>query len=103
MEEILSRLELIKYVQTHWSLIYDLFECTFKLKAVSRFNHTVALPLLMSDQAITKFINLANDSPQVPDLQKKSYANFRLTSNEWANLALLHDILKVLTTACNLI
>lgn len=83
--------------------MYDLLERAFKLKAVSQFNHTVALPLLMSNQAITKFINLADDSPQVPDLQKKSYADFRLTSDEWANLALLRDILKVLTTACNLV
>jgi hypothetical protein len=57
----------------------------------------------MSDQAITKFINLADDSPQVPDLQKKSYADFRLSSDEWANLELLRDILKVLTTITDLV
>jgi hypothetical protein len=63
----------------------------------------VALSLLTSDQAITKFINLADDSPQVPDLQKKSYADFRLSSDEWANLELLRDILKVLTTTTDLV
>jgi hypothetical protein len=63
----------------------------------------MAIPLLMSDQAITKFINLADDSPQVPDLQRKSYADFRLTSDEWANLELLRDILKVMLTTCDLV
>ena len=46
-------------------------------------------------QGITKFINLADESPLVPNLQRKSYADFRLTHKEWSRLDLLHQILKV--------
>ena len=53
----------------------------------------------MSDQGITKFINLADESTQVPNLQRKTYADFRLTQNEWARLDLLHQILKHPTLA----
>jgi hypothetical protein len=53
----------------------------------------------MSDQGITKFVQLADDSPQVPKLQKKRYADFKLTPNEWTNLDLLRKILKVLILA----
>ena len=53
----------------------------------------------MSDQGITKFINLADESTQVPNLQRKMYANFRLTQNEWARLDLLRQILKHPTLA----
>ncbi|KAN0130476.1 Ribonuclease H-like domain containing protein [Lactarius tabidus] len=76
-EEGLPHLELIKYVCTHWSSMYNLLECAFLLKL-----------------GITKFIQLADDSAQVPKLQKKSYANYRLASNEWTNLDLLHQILR---------
>ncbi|KAF8269644.1 hypothetical protein EI94DRAFT_1798926 [Lactarius quietus] len=37
---------------------------------------------------------LADDSAQVPKLQKKNYANYRLTSTEWHNLDLLCQVLK---------
>ena len=46
-----------------------------------------------------KFINLAEESLQVPNLQRKSYANFRLTHKEWARLDLLCQILKHPTLA----
>lgn len=40
-------------------------------------------------------MQLADDSTQVPKLQKKCYADYWLTSNEWKNLDLLRQILKV--------
>jgi endonuclease IV len=49
---------------------------------------------VITDQGITKFINLADESPQVPNLQRKTYADFRLTQKEWAMLDLLRQILK---------
>ena len=49
----------------------------------------------MKVQGITKFIQLTNNSTQVPTLQKKCYADYRLTPTEWTNLDLLHQILKV--------
>jgi hypothetical protein len=51
----------------------------------------------MNHQGITKFIQLADESTQVPDLQKKSYSDYRLTPEEWTNLDLLRQVLKVLT------
>ena len=51
----------------------------------------------MMVQGIMKFIQLADDSTQVPNLQKKCYANYRLTATEWTNLDLLCQILKVST------
>ncbi|KAN0138441.1 Ribonuclease H-like domain containing protein [Lactarius tabidus] len=50
------------------------------------------------NQGITKFIQLADDSSQVPKLSKKFYADYRQTPSEWANLGLLHQILKVFTS-----
>ena len=50
-----------------------------------------------------KFINLADDSRQVPKLQRKTYADFKLTSGEWDNLDLLHNVLKVLETSHDLL
>lgn len=80
--------------------MYDLLERAFKLQAVS-----VSLFLskrsqrswltLLNDQGIIKFIQLADDSAQVPNLHKKYYADFKLTPNEWNNLDLLRQILKV--------
>ena len=49
----------------------------------------------MSKQGIMKFIQLADDSAQVPKLQKKFYANYKLTSIKWTNLDLLCQILRV--------
>ena len=54
-------------------------------------------------QAIMKFINLADDSRQVPKLQRKTYADFKLTSGEWDNLDLLRNVLKVLETSHDLL
>jgi hypothetical protein len=51
----------------------------------------------MNDQGITKFVQLADDSAQVPKLQKKRYADYKFTSNEWTNLDLHHQVLKVWT------
>ena len=51
----------------------------------------------MMVQGIMKFIQLADDSTQVPNLQKKCYADYRLTPTEWTNLDLLCQILKVST------
>ena len=50
----------------------------------------------MSNQGIEKFINLADESMLVPNLQRRDYADFRLTQKEWTRLDLLHQILKVL-------
>ncbi|KAF8258738.1 ribonuclease H-like domain-containing protein [Lactarius quietus] len=76
-DEGLPHLELIKYVWMRWSSMYDLLKRAF-----------------LSKLGITKFIQLANDSTQVPKLQKKMYKDYKLMSNEWTNLDLLRQVLK---------
>jgi hypothetical protein len=79
--------------------MYDLLKRAFLLRAVSAvtLHHFLSSSLLMDNQGITKFVQLADDSTQVPKLQKKRYADFKLTPNEWSNLDLLRQILKVPT------
>lgn len=98
-EEGLPRLELVKYVRTRWSSMYDLLERAFKLQMV----YFLYLIVVVSHyyQGIIKFIQLADDSSQVPNLQKKTYADFKLSPNEWTNLELLRQILKVSISRAN--
>ena len=100
-EEGLPCLELIKYVWMRWSSMYDSLERALLLKGVSSL---ISLPssFLMSIQGITKFIQLIDNSTQVPTLQKKCYTDYRLSPNEWTKLGLLHQILKVRTTSHDL-
>ena len=44
-----------------------------------------------------KFIATADDCAQVPNLRKKAYADYKLSVDEWSNLDLLREILKVQT------
>jgi hypothetical protein len=44
-------------------------------------------------------VQLADDSDKVPDLQRKSYADFRLNRKEWERLELMHEVLQV-STSC---
>jgi len=46
-------------------------------------------------QGVNRFIQLANDSDEVPKLQGKSYAGFKLSSQEWAKMELMRDVLQV--------
>ena len=58
--------------------------------------------LLMNNQGITKFIRLADDSMQVPKLQKKMYKDYKFMSSEWTNLDLLRQVLMVWPLSCPL-
>lgn len=44
---------------------------------------------------MNRFIQLADDSDEVPNLQGKSYGTFKLSAEEWKNLELMHDVLQV--------
>ncbi|KIK05961.1 hypothetical protein K443DRAFT_90372, partial [Laccaria amethystina LaAM-08-1] len=48
------------------------------------------LPL---QDAINQFVLLTDDSESVPDLQGKSYSDFRLSKQDWQNIELVHEIL----------
>jgi hypothetical protein len=80
--------------------MYNLLKCAFLLRAV-RVSSLLPSSLLMKGQGVTKFVQLADDSSQVPKLQKKSYADYRLTPTKWTKLGLLHQILKV-SSSCDL-
>jgi hypothetical protein len=45
-------------------------------------------------QAVNRFVQLADDSDKVPDLQGKSYADFHLNRKEWERLELMHEVLQ---------
>jgi hypothetical protein len=80
--------------------MYDLLEHAFLSKVV-RVSSLLPSSLLMKGQGVTKFVQLADDSSQVPKLQNKSYADYRLTPTKWIKLGLLHQILKV-SSSCDL-
>ncbi|PBK88621.1 hypothetical protein ARMGADRAFT_937126, partial [Armillaria gallica] len=50
-------------------------------------------PLQLLKWAINKFCALADDSPKVPNLKKKKYANFKILPEEWKLLALIMEVL----------
>ena len=45
-------------------------------------------------QAVNRFIQLADISDDVPDLQKKKYMDFRLSKSEWEKMKLMHEVLQ---------
>src|SRR6201996_5567767 len=46
-------------------------------------------------QAVNHFVQGTNDSDKVPDLQGKSYLDFKLTKKDWEKLKLMHEVLRV--------
>jgi hypothetical protein len=74
----LPELELTQWIRTHWASLCN---------ALDRF--------LQLQAAVTRFIQLADDSEEVPALVGKSYADYRLGKKDWAQLALIHEVLKV--------
>ncbi|KAG8919262.1 hypothetical protein FRC02_001783 [Tulasnella sp. 418] len=50
--------------------------------------------LLLLKKGVNLFINLADESDKVPKLSKKLYSDFRLSSQEWATLKLIHEVLE---------
>jgi hypothetical protein len=49
----------------------------------------------MINQGINRFVQLADDSEEVPNLKKKSYSDFKLTRNDWDKITLMHKVLRV--------
>ncbi|KAG1875359.1 hypothetical protein C8R48DRAFT_592907, partial [Suillus tomentosus] len=43
---------------------------------------------------VNRFIQLADDSDEVPKLHGKSYSDFKLSGHEWSKLELMRDILQ---------
>jgi len=81
-EEDLPTLELLQWVRTRWA---SLFKC------LERF---IALR-----PAVTRFTNLADESPEVPKLRNKKYQDFKLDRADWKRLQLVYNVLKEPATA----
>ncbi|KAG2064122.1 hypothetical protein BDR04DRAFT_1122806 [Suillus decipiens] len=45
-------------------------------------------------KGVNRFIQLVDDSDEVPNLQGKSYGAFKLSAKEWKKLELMHDMLQ---------
>ncbi|KAG1812884.1 uncharacterized protein BJ212DRAFT_1207387, partial [Suillus subaureus] len=45
-------------------------------------------------QGVNRFIQLADDSDEVLNLQGKSYGAFKLSAEEWKKLELMHNVLQ---------
>jgi hypothetical protein len=74
----LEQLELTQWVRTRWASLYKTLDCLLKLQP-----------------AVTRFIQLADDSEEVPTLKGKSYADFWLGKRDWERLTLIHEVLQV--------
>ena len=44
---------------------------------------------------MNRFIQLADDSDEVPELREKKYQDFRISRSEWTKLELMHEVLQV--------
>jgi hypothetical protein len=53
------------------------------------------LILICKSQGVNRFIQLADDSDEVPDLKGKAYAAFKLPSQGWSKMELMQDVLQV--------
>ena len=87
-------LELILYVRTRWSSMFDCLDRALTLQMVHTYRAWQG-SVLIHTQAVTCFAQLADDSEEVPPLHNKKYSWWRLSKVEWDGLKLVHEVLKV--------
>jgi len=87
-------LELILYVRTRWSSMYNCLDRAIALQTVRTYRPWKD-SILIHSQAVTRFAQLADDSEEVPPLRNKKYSWWRLSKVEWDGLKLMHEVLKV--------
>ena len=46
-------------------------------------------------QGISRFVQLTDDSEEVPKLKNKMYSDFELSRDDWDRLSLMHEVLHV--------
>lgn len=87
-------LQLILWIRTRWASLYAFLNRLLILRKVSQsFNGCTSL--IFRDQGINHFVQLADDSNEVPNLKGKSYSDFRLQKSDWARIVLMHEVLQV--------
>ena len=93
-ETDVPELELVQFVRTCWASMFTFLERLLKLQKVRA-------PLQSKDvtlnhlQAIIRFVQLADESDEVPTLRNKKYSDYRLSKLEWDKLKLMHEVLRV--------
>ncbi|KAF5380029.1 hypothetical protein D9615_006171 [Tricholomella constricta] len=70
-------LQLLLWIRTRWASMYSFLD-----------------RMLTVRKAINHFVQLADDSDEVPTLRRKSYTDFRLGKQDWRKLELMHEVLK---------
>jgi hypothetical protein len=86
--------DLMLFVRTCWASMFACLEWALKLRPVCSYIVCQYIVLIHA-QAIARFMQLADDSDEVPALHKKKYIQFRLSKDEWELLKLLHEVIKV--------
>ena len=86
--------DLMLFVRTRWASMFACLERALMLKLVCSYTASQDL-VLIHPQAITRFTQLADDSDEVPALRNKKYSWFRISKDEWEQLKLLHEVMKV--------
>ena len=88
--------ELLKWIRTRWASLFKMLEQVICLRKVRTILNAHWQDLFDSGcQGVNRFMQLADDSDEVPDLQKKTYSAFKLTAQEWSSMELIRDVLKV--------
>ncbi|KAF8200467.1 hypothetical protein K438DRAFT_1758694 [Mycena galopus ATCC 62051] len=70
-------LQLLGWIRTRWASMFTFLDRLILLRA-----------------AVNRFVLLADDSTEVPNLVKKSYSDFRLSSRDREQLVKIHEVLQ---------
>ena len=88
-------LQLLSWVKTRWASLFDFLDRILLLQPVYRdfmFSCEFADGFF---RPLTAFVQGADDSDKVPDLQGKYYSDFKLMKRDWEKLKLMHEVLRV--------
>ena len=66
-----------------------------ELQPVISLSAESELTLTLLKQGVDLFLVMADRSSKVPKLKNKKYADFMLSLEEWTQLHLIHEVLKV--------
>lgn len=93
----IEALQLLGWVRTRWASLFNFLDRFRVLKKVccSRQFSLSSSPYTFKIQAVSRFVQLADDSDEVPALKNKKYSDFKLTAQEWDMIDRMHEVLQV--------
>lgn len=95
-EEVgIEALQLLGWVRTRWASLFNFLDRFRALKKVCVCPIENLFRYLTVIQAVNRFVQLADDSDEVPALRNKKYADFKLTPQEWVMIDRIHEVLQV--------